>query len=183
MCRPRRGVPQWLWQRLPEISTGSPPDLKYLRRVVAQIVRRLDLRERSEWNHYGSGTASFADIWLYRDAPDFRRPLLDSAEESFTGLWLLINRFVPCYVMGEGEQSWSATNGGRYMPELSGVDRFATPAVERLAADVQRIAGDCGVVRLHRSDVESLLPSQIKFTSNLSNGELRIFDALFFWND
>jgi hypothetical protein len=143
----------------------------------------MKLKERSEWNNYGSGLASFFDVWVYRDEPAYRRPRYDDADHSFTGLWVLLCRLAPCYVMGEGEKSWAATHGSRYMPAFSSVDRFPTRAVADLAERVTRHLAPHSLVRLSMSDVAPLVPSEHKFQTNLSNGPLRIFDALFFWND
>ncbi|MEZ5816370.1 MAG: hypothetical protein R3D44_04750 [Hyphomicrobiaceae bacterium] len=151
--------------------------------AVRDFVARMKLKENSEWGDYGSGTASFFDIWVYRDEPAFRRPKYDNADHSYTGLWILLCRLAPFYVMGEGEKSWSATNGGRYMPAFNGVDAFNTPEVENLARRVADRLDALGLTRLSKNDVTPMLPSEWRFQSNLALGPLRIFDALFHWND
>lgn len=173
----------WIWEKLPQIARSEPPHDERYAQIMQEVVRRLSLKERAEWESYGSGYASFVDVWLYRDEPQFRRPLYDKADYSFTGLWVALCRHAPCYVMGEGEQSWSAVNGGSYLPSLEGVDALKTPAVALLANEVEGVLNEHGLVRLRKSDVEIPLPQDVQFESNLAHGALRIFDAFFFWND
>ncbi len=173
----------WLWERLPTVDRHGGPGPDRYPGMVREIVARRRLSERSEWNCYGSGDASFVDVWLYRDAEPFRRPRFDGASHSFTGRWVALCRFAPCCVVGEGEVSWSATHGARYMPSFSGVDVFATAEVGHLAEVVEHLLAKRGVVRLGKSDVSELLPEGTRFPTNLGQGPLRIFDALFFWND
>lgn len=173
----------WLWSRLPQVNRASGPRADRYPGFVRQLVAQLKLKQRSEWDDYGSGLASYVDLWVYRDEAAFRRPRVDNADDAFTGLWVLLCRLAPCYVMGEGEQSWAATHGGRYMPAFAAVDRFPTPEVERLAERVSRRLDAHGLVRLRKDDVAPMLPPDQRFQSNLAEANLRIFDALFFWND
>lgn len=173
----------WLWSHLPQIDRSKGPGADRYRGIVRETVSRMKLMERSEWNDYGSGLASFFDVWVYRDEPAFRRPRYDKADHSFAGLWVLMCRLAPCCVMGEGEKSWSATNGSGYVPTFSGVDRFATKEVAELAGCVTKHLSTHGLVRLYKGDLAPLLPADCAFKTNLGDGPLRIFDALFFWND
>ena len=64
-----------------------------------------------------------------------------------------------------------------------GVDTFTTLEVEELAHGVaERLDAD-GLTRLRKCDVAPPLPPEWRFRSNLADGPLRIFDALFHWND
>lgn len=173
----------WLWSRLPQVRRSGGPGGENYRGIVRELFTRMKLKERSEWSAYGSGLASFFDIWVYRDEPAFRRRRYDSAEHSFTGLWVLLCRLAPCYVMGEGEQSWSARSSGRYVPTFASVDRFATREVEELGKRIEERLDTHGLARLRKDDVAPLLPLEYRFRSNLAERRLRIFDALFFWND
>lgn len=174
---------EWLWSRLPRVQRFGGPGVDRHRGMVRELVSRSKLQDNSEWNDYGSGVASFSDIWVFRDEPAFRRPKHDGADYAYTGLWVLLCRLAPCCVMGQGEKSWSATNGGRYMPSFNGVDRFTTPEVEHLAHRVAARLDAHGLTRLRTADVAPLLPTEWQFQSNLADGPLRIFDALFHWND
>ncbi len=174
---------EWLWTHLRRVDRFGGPGVDRYRGRVRDLLARMKLEDNSEWNDYGSGTASFFDIWVYRDEPAFRRPKYDGADHAYTGHWVLLCRMAPCFVMGEGEKSWSATNGGRYMPTFNGVDTFTTLEVEELAHRVaERLDAD-GLTRLRKCDVAPPLPPEWRFRSNLADGPLRIFDALFHWND
>ena len=174
---------EWLWSRLPSVQRFGHPGVDRHRGAVRELLSRLKLQDNYEWNDYGSGVASFSDIWVYRDKPAFRRPKYDGADHSYTGLWVLLCRLAPCCVMGQGDKSWSATRGGRYMPSFIGVDRFTAPEIQDLADRVADRLGAHGLTRLRKADVAPLLPTEWRFQSNLADGPLRIFDALFHWND
>ena len=151
--------------------------------IVRELKRKYRLEEQTSWDAYGQGVASFVDAWFYRDAAEFRMPRQGPGFSHFTGLWILLCRPLPCFVMGEGQRSWHAKGAAGYMPSFSQVDRFDSPAVRDLARKVEPLLVERGLTRLKKQEVATTLPADIEIESNLIDGQPRIFDALFYWYD
>jgi hypothetical protein len=155
----------------------------HLRRVVDSIVNHTNTESKVEWNHYGSGYASFVDAWFYRRTPDFRVEVPLHYGEVHTGLVVLLSRLTPYFVLMEGEKSWSARGGGSYLPSFEMLDAFKCREVARLGKQVQEILENNGLVRAHRGQLSCPLSPEIEIETNLSSGALLQFDALFYWYD
>lgn len=151
--------------------------------IVRELKRKYRLEERTSWDSYGQGVASFVDAWFYKDAAEYRLPPHAPGDSHFTGLWILLCRPLPCFVMGEGQRSWQNKGAAGYMPSFSRVDRFDSPAVRDLAAKAEPLLVERGMTRLKKQDVAIELPATIEIESNLIDGHPRIFDALFYWYD
>ena len=155
----------------------------HLKAVCAAVERRTRSMSRIEWNHYGSGYASFVDAWFYRNTPDFnpKRPLRFGEEH--TGLIVLLSRLSPYFVFMEGEKSWHAHGGSHYLPEYDMLDRLQSGAVKLLASQVQPILEEHGLVRASREQLSEPLSPNINVPTILSDRGLCQFDALFYWED
>ena len=151
--------------------------------VIRDASSRHKLQTRVADESYGQGFGSFVDAWFYKDTADFRLKPLTPGEQHFIGLYILFSRLAPFYVMGEGAKSWSGRGGSSYLPDFEGTDRLTHPAVKHLSIQLDTFITSRGFVRLSKADVAPLLPDDLQFASNLSDGAPRLFDALFFWND
>ncbi|SAI65779.1 Uncharacterised protein [Bordetella ansorpii] len=159
----------------------------FYRRVCSRIERETRTLSRIEWDHYGSGYASFVDAWFYRDEPGFRLPPFKRLglrkEFRYTGLAVLLCRMAPVFVFIEGEKSWHRRGGSGYLPSGSEVDQLRTDAVRELAAQVQGVLEAEGLTRLSRRQLSVPLPTGTQVPTMLENGAYTRFDALFHWED
>jgi hypothetical protein len=165
-------------------STSAPDEIeRHYRRVCADIESTCRVKSRIDWDHYGSGYASFIDAWFYREDSSF--PVVHRAdyEHEHTGLVVLMSRSSPFYAMAEGEKGWDTTRGYSYMPALDSVDCLNTPSVEALAVDCERILSLHGMVRIHAEELRQPLPPEVRIQTNLSGSTYTYFDALFNWDD
>lgn len=155
----------------------------YLKAALAAVERTTQTKSKVEWDHYGSGYASFVDVWLYRATPDFdaKRPL--GYGEQHTGLVILLSRLSPYFVFMEGEKHWHPHGASSYLPEFSMVDRLETPAVRSLAGDVEVVLQGHGLVRALRAQLEEPLTTDIQVPTILTDKGFNQFDALFYWED
>lgn len=172
--------------RWPASPWNSPPGAEaFYRKRCTDLCRRFDLTSQCEWNHYGSGYASYIDAWFYRDTPEFRvTPSLGQKYE-YIGLWILFHRLSPYYVMGQGWKSWDDANAiaSRYMPRMDEVDRIESNAVLSLSSEIQRQLSYHGLIRLNREDVAQPIPHDIAIETVLSDAKFHLFDALYHWMD
>jgi hypothetical protein len=114
------------------------------RRYLAEVCRTCQVRERTEWTHYGSGYASYIDRWLYRETDEFHR----GPRNWFSGLIVLFSRLSGYFVLGEGEKSWRSHGGSSYTPAFNNLDNIKTPAVVELVEPVCAVLKARGLVRV-----------------------------------
>jgi hypothetical protein len=155
----------------------------YLRRVCDEISESTGAASKVEWDHYGSGYASFVDAWFYKDTPDFdvREPMRHGHEH--TGLVVLLSRLSPFVVFMEGERRWHGHGASSYLPALEAVDQLETPAVATLALQVELVLQRHGLVRAKKSRLDSALDPGLRVPTILTDGPFTQFDALFYWED
>ncbi len=155
---------------------------KFYQGLAQAAARRLKLEFRAEWNHYGSGYASFVDLWFYRDNEEFRLPT--ERGQSYRGVFVLLGRLGPHFALGEGQKGWDAQTAGSYLPGLEMVDRFSTRATEQLARQLSDFLGaEYGLARLQAEELTPILDPQCDIPTNLSDPPYSVFDAVFHWMD
>ena len=148
--------------------------------LVRQIEREQDLRSREEWNHYGSGYASFIEAWFY---PADDRARLPGREEGHAGLVVLFSRLSRYFVLGQDEKTWSADRGSAGLPNFSTVDEITHPMILPFVLPVTNLLTKAGLQRLHRQDLAAPLPETLHVPTILTDLPFRQFDALFYWQD
>ena len=150
--------------------------------MVQELAADLDVDSRTEFDHYGSGYASFVDAWFFRRDSSFRRP--GGRHEHFTGLAVLLCRLMPVYCLLEGEKTWSPSgSGSSYLPSFDNVDAFRTTAVRTLARQVEDWLEPRGYGRLEKADLGGYLPEGVVVPTIPEDAPFRDFDALFHWED
>ena len=151
--------------------------------LVRRIEREQGLRARVEWNHYGSGYASFIEAWFYAADGAGSLPPFQAGDERHVGLVVLLSRLSPFFVLGQDEKGWSRDGGSGGLPNFDSVDDFAHPAVRVHVEPVTALLTAAGLQRLHRRDLAALLPPACQVPTILTDEPFRQFDALFHWED
>lgn len=177
-------VAQCISDEYPWVSNDEALIDKHFKGVCAQVMRVTHTQSRIEWNHYGSGYASFIDAWFYKNTPDFNAKRPVHYGEEHTGLTVLLSRLSPYFVFMESEKQWDVHGGGyQALPELEMIDRLETPAVIALSQQVQSELEKCGLVRAYKEQLASLLPTGTRVPTVLTDRGFTQFDALFHWED
>jgi hypothetical protein len=155
----------------------------HLKHACAAVIRATGTKSKVEWEHYGSGYASFVDAWFYKSAPEFnvKRPVQHGEEH--IGLIVLLSRLSPYFVFMEGEKHWHVHGGSSYLPEFSMIDRLENQAVALLAQQVQPVLEHQGFIRVHREQLAEALTSKLRVPTVLTDRDFTLFDALFYWED
>jgi hypothetical protein len=165
-------------------NTGEPDLIEgHYKLVCAAIERSCGVRSRIEWNHYGSGYASFVDAWFYRPDAGFAPTRPTGYEQEYVGLVVLLSRLSPYFSFSEGGKGWSANRAHSYLPCLEAIDRLTVPSVRALAQNCATILVAHGLRRLHAEALGHPLPSGATVATNLSDHAHTYFDALFNWDD
>lgn len=155
----------------------------FYKHVCAAVSRATGGLSRIEWDHYGSGYASYIDAWFYKTSPEFdvEKPL--HYGNVHNGLVVLLSRLSPFFVFMEAEKSWHAHGGSSYLPEFEMIDRLPTKAIADLAHQVQPILESYGLLRASREELMELLPQSLRVPTILTDRAFSQFDALFYWED
>jgi hypothetical protein len=138
------------------------------------------VRDKTEWNDYGSGYASFIDAWFY--FPD-GRARASSRDERHFGVFVLLSRLSCFYVVGQGEKAWTANAASSYLPDLTAVDTVSHPALVELERGIDQFLSAMGMRRLGISDLQIPISPHHYVPTIMSDAPFTQFDALFYWAD
>lgn len=155
----------------------------FYKAVCAELTRRTGTSSKIEWNHYGSGYASYIDVWIYKPTTDFSVAFPGNHGEAYEGLCILLSRLSPYFVFLQGAKSWAESGGSSYMPTYDAVDRLTNPSVIALETIAQEVLTSFGLLRVFKDDLMSPISSSIRVPTNLSDGPFIEFDALYYWED
>jgi len=153
----------------------------FYRKVVGYTTGRGNFLSKTEWEDYGSGFASYYDSWFYRENDEHRIKDIDG--EGYMGVWVLLSKFSPYYVMGEGSKNWHREGGGSYMPWHAGVDEFTCELTKDVSIELEALLSVFQLQRLSKEDLSEKLDPSVKVQTVLGDRSLRHFDALFYWED
>lgn len=155
----------------------------FYRSVCADISLKTGTQSVIEWNHYGSGYASYIDAWFYKTTPEFNMSLPQTYGKGHKGLVILLSRLSPYFVFAEGEKNWHSHGGGSYLPAFEMVDCLHSFGVANLATQVQPILEEVGLVRLSRESLMHSLETTRRVPTILTEDPFTHFDALYYWED
>jgi len=155
----------------------------FYKAVCAELTRRTDTSSKIEWNHYGSGYASYVDAWIYKPISEFSVDYPGKKGEAYEGLCILLSRLSPYFVFLQGAKSWAEGGGSSYMPTYDAVDHLTHPSVVLLEATAQEVLANFGLLRVFKDNLGSPLSPSIRVPTNLSDGPFIEFDALYYWED
>ena len=167
--------------RYPPLRKPTPELESFYAGLVKEITRLTGSAERTEWNHYGSGYASFIDAWFY--LPDGRARGILASEHDHYGIYALLSRQSCFYVVGQGEKTWRSDGGSSYLPGLDSVDSVEHATLRPLERQIDGFLSKSGLRRLHRADLEAMIGGEHDVPTILSDAPFTQFDALFFWED
>jgi hypothetical protein len=174
---------QSISDRKPWSSNDPVAVEEYYKNVCADLMTRTGTSSKIEWNHYGSGYASFIDVWIYKPTENFSVNYPGKRGEAYEGLCILLSRLSPYYVFLQGSKSWEAQGGSSYLPAYEALDNLTHTSIITLGVDVQEILTSQGLVRVFKSELSLPIDSSIRVPTILSDGPFVEFDALFYWED
>jgi hypothetical protein len=159
---------------------GSETDIdRHLRRAVETLQRDSQLECEADFDHYGSGYASYVDV--------FCRMLAEPATSNATaeavsvdGLGVYLSRLTPFAIYGRVQRS--ALSGGSFMSHI-GLDHLYSvpPNWEGEAAKVRQILEEQGFEFPSREE----LVKPLGFDADIPTvfDDRHVYGALFYWED
>ncbi len=159
---------------------GSEADIeKHLRRAVATLDSTGVLEVEADFDHYGSGYASYVHVFCektrgrsrtHRDGTDW-----------IDGIAVYLSRLVPFAVYGREERTKHARGGSQGY--VAAEDVYSLPAgdwQEEIGA-IRRILQDLGFILPAREQLIERLPFDLKIPTILD--DKHVYDAIFYWED
>jgi hypothetical protein len=155
----------------------------FYRSVCAEVSLKTQAKSVIEWDHYGSGYASYIGAWFYKTTPEFDMTVPQTYGKGHRGLVVLLSRLSPYFVFAEGEKNWHSHGGGSHLPAFEMVDCIQSSGVTKLVTEVQPILEEFGLVRLLRESLMQPLETTRRVPTILTDEPFTHFDALYYWED
>lgn len=163
---------------------GTEKDIEnYIKFIIADLNR--SCRIKVEVNTFGSGYASFFDLFCYKK--DGSSTMQKGGVEYIDGILVYICRLAPVAVWGYEQITKNASGGGVrgfLCPANHNLEKMPNDEWTEFINELKVKLGKHNIYFLDKEYVLELLPFETKIPTILDDGgPYRIFDALFFWED
>ncbi|WP_223702144.1 hypothetical protein [Sutcliffiella deserti] len=164
----------------------------HIRRLFHRLNRIPNLICEAEWNHFGSGYASFVEFFCYRkEDVTVVTEKYGMQETKTNGIIIDISRLAAVAIMGEDERHKTIrmeTNeevGGAYGTLLDGTHRLAiNKNFHRIAEKLKQALEEFDYELLEDEKLNQPLPFQTKIpTVYRRPNQYLVLDAIFYWED
>ena len=160
----------------------------YLKPLLVELTR-LKIRYRMESDHFGSGYASYIQLFCYTD--DFMKVTEKDGErqEVRRGLHVLVSRLAPVLIIGNAWEGASFAQSGKqtgasYSMLDNPSELIIEPQFTELYNDLEQLFMKYHFTFLRKEDVEPPLPFDAHIpTLSRSKGKYLVWDAIFYWED
>ncbi|PIC63840.1 hypothetical protein CSV79_09780 [Sporosarcina sp. P13] len=164
----------------------------HIRHLFYRINRIPNVVCKAEWNHFGSGYASFIEFFCYR-----KEDVMVVGEKygfqevEIKGILIDISRLAAVAILGEDERykkvriETNETVGGGYGSILDGPHRLTvSEKLLTFAAELKNVLKDFDYELLEAKDIEQPLSFQTKIpTIYRPVRQYLVMDAIFYWED
>ena len=163
--------------------------IDYLKPLLAEM-KRAKIRYTMESSHFGSGYASYIQLFCYTD--DFVTVTVEDGEreEDRRGLFVLVSRLAPVIAIVNDawqyvrfDEAGEETGGGGTMVDHP-KDLDIEPRFESLSNELVRLFMKYHFTVVQKDDVDKPLPFDAHIpTLSRSKGSYLVWDAVFYWED
>lgn len=164
----------------------------HIRRLFYRINRIPNLICEAEWNHFGSGYASFVEFFCYlKEDVTVVEEKYGRREEKMEGIIIDICRLAPVAIMGEDDRykticiETKEEVGGGSSSLLDGPNRlYISEKFQTIAEKLKQALKEFDYELLEGERINKRLPFQAKIpTLYREPGNYLIMDAIFYWED
>ncbi len=162
---------------------GSDEDIeKYLHQIVACLEASSVISIEADFNSYGSGYASFVDMFCFKKDGSTRQRFLGSGEK-VTGIQVYLSRLAPVAVYGAEERTRHANGGSSSLLGYDAIGTVPDGDWKCVLEEVHAVLENFGLEIADAMTVSKLLPFDASIETNLGEPPFRIFDLFFYWYD
>jgi hypothetical protein len=159
---------------------GSETEIeKHMRHAVALLRSTGALEVDAEFNHYGSGYASYVHVFCEK-TQGRSRTSRDGTDE-IDGIAVYLSRLTPYAVYGREERTKHATGGSQGY--LRARDVYSLPPGDWLqeVGAIRAVLQNLGFVFPEKQQLVEALPIELDIPTVLENKH--VYDAIFYWED
>lgn len=174
-------------------DTGDPQEIEgHIRRLFYRLLRIPNLVCEADWDHFGSGYASFVEFFCYEKVHvSVIGKSADRREEKREGLIVDVCRLAPAVIIGGDvryrtiDEKTNEEISGSYGSLLDGPYRLTLPQeLQPLAAQIAQALQEFSFEMLPAEKLAELLPFSAKIpTLYRKPKDYLKMDALFYWED
>lgn len=179
----QRSIAQQPFGEFPPFKHGDAAGIEeYLQRVVADLTRSQRLQVEAEFNHYGSGYASYVEVFCYKMRGLSTQEI--NGIRRIDGIKIYLSRLTPVAVMGAGYKTRYA--GGSTSDYLHGGTIGTIPPGDWKAEwnELQSKLVECyNITLVDLDEMRTPLPFKAHVPTFFGSPPYTVFDALFYWED
>ena len=162
----------------------------HIRRLFYRLNRIPGIICEAEWDHFGSGYASFVEFFCYREKDKHHTENKWTREEKTDGLLLYISRLAPVAIMGEDTRyktfriETGDEIGGAYGSLTSPSQLRISQKFLPISQKITEVLTEFGYELLREEMVNMPLPFQAKIPTIYSEPrDYVLMHAIFYWED
>ena len=153
----------------------------YLRQVVGSLARVNNLTYEADFNHYGSGYASYVDCFCWKR--DGSSTKIEDREQSIDGIRIYLSRLAPIAVFGEGLVTKHTNGGSSDFLSNTTVGTLPPGDWNIQIQGIRKQLESFNFQILEREYLNQFLPFKATIPTIMSDPPYRLFDAFFYWED
>jgi hypothetical protein len=161
----RRGIPQ-------EIE-------EFLKKVVARLEQSPLLEIHPDWDHYGSGYASYAHVFCFKGGG--RSTVHRHGVDHIDGITVYLCRLAPIAAYGAEHRTRSARGGSGGFLDVNNVGTLPAGDWSAELCEIETILTESGFRLPTREQLAEILPFKADIPTVFD--DRHVFDAIFYWED
>jgi len=161
---------------------GSDEDIEaFLETCVEDINTSELVIAGAHFGHYGSGYASFVDVFCSKT--DNSSTIEYDTMTEYRGITLYLCRLAPIAIYGQNARTIGPRVSSTSFLSAENVDTVPDRSWDGIIQDIQAKLINRGLSFLNQQTASQRLPFEASISTNLSDPPYRVFDALFYWED
>ncbi len=164
------------------MPVGSGQTELHLLRIVNGLKRSHLIDVEAEFNDYGSGTASYVDVFCSKRSGKSTQRKGDT--DWIDGIAIYLSRLAPIAIYGPMQRTRNKT-GGSFDFLIADVVGTLPPGdwIEEVKEINKKLTTFYGVTLLEKEFLAKKLPFKAKIRTCFKKKGYQIFDAIFYWDD
>lgn len=154
----------------------------FIKQVVNQFKNSKVITIETEFDHYGSGFASYVDVFITKKDGSSIKEIDDITW--IQGVSLYLCRLAPVAVFGKNEKTKDKNGGGSFgFLREDNVGTTPEGNWEEIIDEVTNVLKQNQIQLLNRDLIMKPLEFEIEIHTILKDSNYNIFDVLFYWED
>jgi hypothetical protein len=159
---------------------GIPAEIEaFLKQVVARLEHSPLIEIHPDWEHYGSGYASYAHVFCFKKGG--RSTVHRDGVAHIDGITLYLCRLAPIAVYGPEHRTRNARGGSGGFLDVNNVGTLPAGDWSAELREIHAVLTEHGFGVPTREQLAEVLPFKADIPTIFDNSH--VFDAIFYWED